>query len=414
MIPVVASVSYPAISATGYSNGAAVNISPSVTEGNSTFTISPALPAGLTFNATSGAISGSYTAATGVRDTYTITVTNSAGSASTSVALAFYGKAPTKTGQTTCFDTTGNIISCAGTGQDGEYQAGLANSYSAPTQHPTFTNDYTTTDSNGLIWKTCTEGLSGANCGTGGMYRQTYLETNKCTNLNSLNNGSGYAGKTGWRLPTPNELDRWVIQYSLQTGMSAFFPGLQIPPGGVIVSNSGGDNFCSNSLNADRAMSYNSFTYSFGMIFHSYKCVSGSNTDNAPLDVDNGDGTATDLNTGLTWQKCSYGVSGSDCKTGTPTLMNWTDAVNACKNLTLNGRTWKLPNINEAMSFYKRSDVITWNLNIFPTEASGDVATWSSTTNTASPGQAYGSYYVGSRVMWSKTLTKKFRCVSSP
>jgi len=31
-----------------------------------------------------------------------------------------------KTGQTICYDTSGNVISCAGTGQDGEIQAGVA------------------------------------------------------------------------------------------------------------------------------------------------------------------------------------------------------------------------------------------------------------------------------------------------
>ena len=31
-----------------------------------------------------------------------------------------------KTGQTTCWDTIGNVIPCPGTGQDGEIQAGVA------------------------------------------------------------------------------------------------------------------------------------------------------------------------------------------------------------------------------------------------------------------------------------------------
>ena len=30
-----------------------------------------------------------------------------------------------QTGQTTCWDTSGNVITCAGTGQDGDIQAGV-------------------------------------------------------------------------------------------------------------------------------------------------------------------------------------------------------------------------------------------------------------------------------------------------
>jgi hypothetical protein len=33
------------------------------------------------------------------------------------------------TGQTTCYDSTGNVIACAGTGQDGDIQAGTTLRY---------------------------------------------------------------------------------------------------------------------------------------------------------------------------------------------------------------------------------------------------------------------------------------------
>ena len=59
-----------------------------------------------------------------------------------------------KTGQTACSDTSGNTIDCAGTGQDGETQAGVA-------IDPRFTDngDGTATDNlTGLIW------LQRANC----------------------------------------------------------------------------------------------------------------------------------------------------------------------------------------------------------------------------------------------------------
>ena len=54
-----------------------------------------------------------------------------------------------KTGQTICYDTNGDIIGCADTGQDGEYQ------YGTPWPVPRFTDntDGTVTDNlTGLIW----------------------------------------------------------------------------------------------------------------------------------------------------------------------------------------------------------------------------------------------------------------------
>ncbi len=54
------------------------------------------------------------------------------------------------------------------TGKDGQTQNGVARSYTGPTAHGTYTSDYTTTDNaTGLIWKTCSQGLSGAICATG-------------------------------------------------------------------------------------------------------------------------------------------------------------------------------------------------------------------------------------------------------
>ena len=47
-----------------------------------------------------------------------------------------------KTGQTHCYDTAGNPIACAGTGQDGEIQAGVA----WPTPRFAVNGDTTITD----------------------------------------------------------------------------------------------------------------------------------------------------------------------------------------------------------------------------------------------------------------------------
>lgn len=55
--------------------------------------------------------------------------------------------------------------------------------------------------------------------------------------------------------------------------------------------------------------------------------------------VDNGDGTVTDIKTGLMWQQADAGT------------MTWTDALNYCENLQLaNNNDWRLPNRNELQS----------------------------------------------------------------
>ncbi len=104
-----------------------------------------------------------------------------------------------KTGQTTCYDQSGNSISCTGTGQDGEYQKGVA----WPSPRFTDNGDGTVTDNiTGLIWlknancfgtKTWSEALSAANS----------LENGQC----DLSDGSA-AGD--WRLPNVKELQSLI------------------------------------------------------------------------------------------------------------------------------------------------------------------------------------------------------------
>ena len=118
-----------------------------------------------------------------------------------------------KTGQTQCWDATGTLIDCAGTGQDGQYQAGIdpvvaptccgtTNAYNTPAWTGvrfTDNGDGTVTDNlTALIW------LKNANC---------YGPPNWATalsNANTLANGScGLSdGSTAgqWRLPNVNEL----------------------------------------------------------------------------------------------------------------------------------------------------------------------------------------------------------------
>lgn len=126
------------------------------------------------------------------------------------------------TGQTNCYDSAGNVITCNEDPAGYPRQDGLwtnkpnARSYTGPTQHPTYTTNYTTKDNvTGLVWKSCSEGLSDSNCGTGTVWSLSWDNAqNACANLNTLNGGAGYAGRTTWRLPSIYEL-KAIVNYGI-------------------------------------------------------------------------------------------------------------------------------------------------------------------------------------------------------
>ena len=67
--------------------------------------------------------------------------------------------------------------------------------------------------------------------------------------------------------------------------------------------------------------------------------------------VDNGDGTITDLATGLMWQKADSGMT-----------LNWEEALEYSEELELGGHDdWRLPNVKELQGIldYSRSPATT-------------------------------------------------------
>ena len=69
--------------------------------------------------------------------------------------------------------------------------------------------------------------------------------------------------------------------------------------------------------------------------------------------VDNGDGTVTDIRTGLMWKQYLEGQSGADCE-GTVGQFNWDDAMKIPKTVNQRGfagyHDWRLPTIKELES----------------------------------------------------------------
>jgi hypothetical protein len=106
------------------------------------------------------------------------------------------GPAPVpKTGQTLCYDTDGNPRDCAGTGEDGEYQKGVA----LPDPRFIDNGDGTVTDKlTGLIW------LKNANCFSARTWEQALAN---CSALADGACGLTDASIPGdWRLPHYKEL----------------------------------------------------------------------------------------------------------------------------------------------------------------------------------------------------------------
>ena len=107
-----------------------------------------------------------------------------------------------KTGQTTCYDETGNIIECTGTGQDGDIQAGVEWS------SPRFTdngNGTVTDNLTGLVW------LKDASC-FGEMTWQDALDVvaDFSTNPGNYSCADYTANYTDWVLPNIVELESLV------------------------------------------------------------------------------------------------------------------------------------------------------------------------------------------------------------
>jgi hypothetical protein len=406
-------LSYPTVSTMGYANGVAVNISPTVTGNGITYSISPALPTGISLNTGTGAITGTYAQNEGSTSAYTITATNAGGNTTANITLTFFGKLPFKTGQTQCYDVSGNVIACAGTGQDGEYQSGQpAAVYSGPNQHPTYTDDYTTTDTtSGLVWQSCPTGLSGADC-TNGSFNNSYA--NDCAYLNSLNGGVGYAGRNDWRYPTTQEIDRFGILYNTNSLMQNNFPNQSSRnySGGsldrvgkafiikllITEAEAHGSALCNNNIKPNASMC----TANVAL-----KCVAGIKNHKEPKTVIINNDYVIDANNGILWRKCSEGITGSDCEIGNPTLMSWDQAINYCKNVNYLGKTWRLPNINEAMTIYISLDEFFLNPD-FPWDGG---SMWTSTTIEGDSTKAFKVEWPG-RDKKLKTSTNRVRCIS--
>jgi hypothetical protein len=313
-----------------------------------------------------------------------------------------------KTGQKQCWNSSGALINCAATGQDGEIQAGT------PLSDPRFSDngDGTVTDNlTGLIW------LKNAN-----LFGEVTLEQ-ALENARNLANGGGVLtdGSTAgdWRLPNINELES-LLEFGNSSGPA-------LPAGNPFINLQATNYWSSTAVAAFPALGwYVALAVGcpvFDLKFNLMRMwpVRGQSTVVArtgqkqcydlfgrPVGcahtgqdgevqagvpwpdkrfMDNGDGTVTDKLTGLIWLKNGNAF-------GTRT---WDQALSDCNSLATgsHGLTdgskagdWRLPNINELRSLEDYGQHTPAIPAGHPFTNVRSSLCWSSTTVASAPGLA--------------------------
>jgi hypothetical protein len=101
------------------------------------------------------------------------------------------------------------------------------------------------------------------------------------------------------------------------------------------------------------------YTLFIGALFSSQAFAECTTNRNANISItkpdsqysDHGDGAVTDKQTGLMWQKCTLGLTGTSCASGAALGLSWQAALASANNNTDNGYSdWRVPNKNELES----------------------------------------------------------------
>jgi len=124
---------------------------------------------------------------------------------------ACLGQSFPATGQISCWNSLGMVIPCAGTGHDGEIQAGATLAY-------VDNGDGTVTDVNtGLMWEKLSDDGSIHDKDTGYTWANAFS-----VKVPALNSAS-FAGHTDWRVPNVKELQSIVNYQNVFPAVSAAF-----------------------------------------------------------------------------------------------------------------------------------------------------------------------------------------------
>ena len=306
-----------------------------------------------------------------------------------------------QTGQTKCYDTAGTEINCAGTGQDGEIQAGVA------WPRPRFTigtgaeSECVTDNLTGLMW------ARNGNLPNGIMTWHQAIDY-----ANNLN----LCGYSDWRLPNVNELEGLINADEPNTAIWLYTQGVNNVQSSDYWSST---TFAGSTPSAWFVYMLPSLVYfndkDFSMSFYAWPVRAGQSGSPdpsysaniwatgqktsyaagddgdlergvawpAPRFSDHGDGTVTDNLTGLMWTKDANAPGPSGCNPGT--WKTWQGALDhvACLNTNsyLGYSDWRLPNIKELRSLIDYSNYAPALPTGHPFTSVQSYYFWSSTTD---------------------------------
>jgi hypothetical protein len=118
---------------------------------------------------------------------------------------------------------------------------------------------------------------------------------------------------------------------------------------------------------------------------------------------------------GLIWQRCSAGHNNDTNCSGADQIFSWSSANNYCSNLSIAGRTWRLPTVNELANLVDYSKSTPPNIDLTAFSNTRSNYYWSSSTNAQVTSGAWLVNFNGGSV-WSlnKSSTYYVRCVSGP
>ena len=119
--------------------------------------------------------------------------------------------------------------------------------------------------------------------------------------------------------------------------------------------------------------------------------------------------------TGLLWQRCSAGLNNDTTCSGYERSYTWSEATSYCSSLSLGGKTWRLPTINELKSLvdYGKSSSPSIDTAVFPNTQS--YYYWSSSTYAQfTNGAWFVNFNYGGVSLNYKTNNYYVRCVTGP
>lgn len=127
--------------------------------------------------------------------------------------------------------------------------------------------------------------------------------------------------------------------------------------------------------------------------------------------IDAANGLVTDKVTGLVWQRCSLGQTGSNCS-GASSTYTWETALQAAEDSNFAGyNDWRLPNAKELASIVERKCTIpAINTTVFPATVPSGYR--SSSPDAGNDGKAWCvDFYRGNDYNASKNLSYYVRLV---